>query len=273
MGGYWFQYNAVQGARVSLDGATNELATFDFLEYDPVHNTSRSAFAHFEYNPIEPLTLTAGVRYTKDTKAFQYGRALAPGYPGTFLDQSVIPINNITGTFRGNRTDYSFTADWKFTHDISAYFTTGTGYKGGGINPRPYYAVQATSFNPETVTSYEVGLKSYLFDRTVRMNLSVYDNIYHQIQLTLNQCPQFVPPGLPEECAMPANVGDATIKGAELEAEVHPVPNAMIDLSVDYGGFQVHPGRGGDGHLNERFAAAGAGFQIGPRRAIQVRTE
>ncbi|HEY0339516.1 MAG TPA: TonB-dependent receptor, partial [Steroidobacteraceae bacterium] len=162
IGGYYFQYNATQGARVSLDGATNELATFDFLEFDPVHNDSRSGFAHLEYNPIDPLTLTAGVRYTKDHKSFEYGRSLAPGYPGTFLDQSVLPINGVVGTFRGSRTDYSVTADYKLTPDISAYFSTGTGYKGGGVDPRPYYAEQALPFGPETVTSYEVGVKSFL---------------------------------------------------------------------------------------------------------------
>jgi iron complex outermembrane receptor protein len=238
VGAYYFEYHATQGARVSLDGATNELATFDFLENDLVHNNSKSGFAHMEYTPLDPLTLTLGVRYTKDEKTFLYGRSLAPGYPGTFLDQSVLPINDVPGTFRGNRTDYNFTADYKFTPDVSVYFTTGTGYKGGGINPRPYYAEQALSFNPETVTSYEVGVKSFLFDRTVRLNVSTYYNLYKQIQLTLNRCPEYVPAGLPEECALPANVGDATVKGFELESEIHPIANAIIDLSVDYVDFK-----------------------------------
>ncbi len=83
-----------------------------------------------------------------------------------------------------------------------------------------------------------MGLKSDWFDRTLRVNLSLYDNIYHQIQLTLGSCPQFVPPGLPDQCALPANVGDATIKGAELETEWHPVANAMIDLSGTYTDFK-----------------------------------
>ncbi len=234
VGGYFFQYNATQGARVSLDGATNELATFDFLENDLVHNDSRSGFAHLEYTPIDKLTLTAGVRYTKDHKSFIYGRSLAPGYPGTFLDQSVLPINGVPGVFRGNRTDYNFTADYKFTPDVSVYFTTGTGYKGGGINPRPYYATQALAFNPETVTSYEVGVKTFLFDHRIRMNISAYNNLYHQIQLTLNQCPQYVPVGLPEECALPANVGDATVRGFEFESEMHLFGGATIDMSADY---------------------------------------
>lgn len=239
VGGYYFQYRAQQGGRISLDGAADQLATFDFIFNNPIYNTSRSGFAHLEYQPIEPLTLTLGGRYTKDHKEFGYYYERAPGYPGTFLDGSVLPL---TGTppaeFNGNHTDYSVTADYKFTHDISVYVSTGTGYKGGGLNPRPYYALQAQPFGPETVTSYEVGLKSFLWDRNVRMNISAYNNIYHKIQLTLNQCPQFVPPGLPPNCAMPANVGDATIKGLEFESEVHPIANAVIDFSASYTDFK-----------------------------------
>jgi iron complex outermembrane receptor protein len=237
-GGFYFKSKADQNARVSLDGAANEAATFDFLEFDPVRTTSKSVFAHVEYNPVEPLTLTAGVRYTKDTKFFQYGRALAPGYPGTFLDMSITPINGLNGTYKGDRVDYRFTADYRFTRDVSVYVQTATGYKGGGINPRPYYALQVQPFDPETVTAYEVGLKSFLFDRKVRLNVAGYLNKYKGIQLTLNQCPKFVPPGLPQQCAMNANVGDADIKGFEVESEIHPIDNALIDFSASYVDFQ-----------------------------------
>ncbi len=113
VGAYFFQYSADQNARVSLDGALNGTpvqTTFDFLEFDPVHNDSKSGFVHLEYNPIDALTFTVGGRYTKDFKSFQYGRALAPGYPGTFLDGSVVPVNGLVGIFKGHRNDYSFTA-------------------------------------------------------------------------------------------------------------------------------------------------------------------
>jgi iron complex outermembrane receptor protein len=247
LGGYYFRYNAEQNARVSLDGAVNSLATFDFLEFDPVEDVSKSGFAHIEYQPIDALTLTAGVRFTNDLKSFTYGRALAPGYPGTFLADSVLPVNGLTGVFKGNKTNYNVTADYKIDKDISVYFTTGTGYKGGGVDPRPYYALQARPFGPETVTSYEVGLKTFLFDHTIRTNISAYYNFYNDIQLTLNQCPQYVPAGLPEECALPANVGDAHVKGLEWETEAHFLGGGMFDLSADYIDFKytsIAPGTG-----------------------------
>ena len=50
-----------------------------------------------------------------------------------------------------------------------AYASVGTGYKAGGVGPRPFNAQQAIGFGPETLISYELGLKTDLFDRKVRV--------------------------------------------------------------------------------------------------------
>ena len=242
VGGFYFKSDAEQGARVSIDSLVNTAGVisyvpFDFLEFDPVKVTSKSLFGHLEVTPTDRLTLTAGIRYTDDSKFFQYGRALAPGYAGSFLDGSVTPLNGTNGTFSGSRVDYRFTADYKFTKDISVYVQTATGYKGGGFSPRPFYPQQAVPFGPEVDTDYEIGLKSYLFDRRVRMNISAYYNKYDSLQLQLSYCPDFAPQTIPilnRRCAMNANVGNADIKGFEAETEIHPVRNALIDASVSY---------------------------------------
>ena len=49
-----------------------------------------------------------------------------------------------------------------------------TGFKGGGIGPRPFNPAQARGFGPETLTSYEIGLKTDLFDRRVRFNVAAF---------------------------------------------------------------------------------------------------
>ncbi|MDR2214902.1 MAG: TonB-dependent receptor [Nevskiaceae bacterium] len=237
VGAYYFRYDATQSSRVSIDGTFNNGTTFDFVQAEPVESRSTSGFAHLEYTPIDPLTLTGGLRYTRDTKNFLYGRALAEGYPGSASDAPVLPLNGIFREFSGNKTDYNFTATWKFTQDINVYFATGSGFKGGGVVPRPFFPEQARTFDPETVTSYELGLKSFLFDRRVRLNVSVYHNIYNDIQLTLASCPDFTPGGAPAPCAMPANVGDAKVQGGELELEAR-LGNAMLDFSADVLNFQ-----------------------------------
>ncbi len=117
--------------------------------------------------------------------------------------------------FTSRRFDYRATADYGFTRDLHGYFEFATGFKGGGVNPRPYYVEQIRTFAPESVNSYEIGLKSDLLDHHVRLNGDVFYNNYKDMQLTLFACPQYVPAGAPPNCYLPANVGSATIKGAE----------------------------------------------------------
>jgi len=104
--------------------------------------------------------------------------------------------------------------------------------KGGGTNPRPFFATQVQPFSKENVTAYEVGAKSDFLDRKVRLNVSAFLNKFKDIQLTRLTCPEFSPPGLGFLCAMPTNGGDADIKGLELEAFVNPVAGLQLDGSI-----------------------------------------
>ena len=43
------------------------------------------------------------------------------------------------------------------------YASVATGFKGGGVNPRPFTPEQAVPFDSEHLTAYEIGAKSTLF--------------------------------------------------------------------------------------------------------------
>src|SRR2546429_4287335 len=98
---------------------------------------------------------------------------------------------------------------------IMAYLSVGTGYKSGGDSPRPFSAAQAIGFGPEKLTSYELGLKTDLLNRTLRFNTAVFYNDFKDAQLVLLSCPQFSP----GPCALPQNAGNAKVKGIERSEE------------------------------------------------------
>jgi iron complex outermembrane receptor protein len=210
----------------------------DFLFNDPVHSESKSGFLHTEFHVTNALTLTAGVRYTKDYKSYGFTRYFPPGYSPSPIDLSIASTNGDLGVFSGSRTDYRGTIAYQIVPQVNVYAEVATGFKGGGINGRPYYDTQVLPVAPETVKSYEVGVKSDLFDRHVRLNVAAFYNNYNAMQLLLSSCPQYVPAGRPQNCALPANVGNATIKGAELETEIHLFGNLLIDSSVSYLDFR-----------------------------------
>ena len=205
---------------------------YDFLGDDPVDDTTEAVFGHVELHPARAMTITGGIRYTHDKKTYNYTRT----NPDGSFNPAVGALNGLAGTYRGSRVDYRVGVDYHLTDDIMAYVQRSTGFKGGGVNPRPYIPSQVQSFNAEQVTANEVGLKTELFDRKMRFNVSAFYNRYTDIQITLLTCPQYNPPGFPANfpCAIPANAGNATIKGVEMETDAHPVRGLLIDGSASY---------------------------------------
>ena len=112
-----------------------------------------------------------------------------PGAPANPANCAVFGVNGLSSTFTDDRLDYRAVVDYDITDDLMAYVQYSTGYKSGGVNPRPFVPDQAQPFNPETVEAYEVGLKSFWFDRRVRLNGAVFHNEYQDIQLTFTTCP------------------------------------------------------------------------------------
>jgi iron complex outermembrane receptor protein len=234
LGAFYLDQNGFLNARVGLPWVA-----FDFIHgRDFTPSRTYAGFANVAFKPVDSLTVDAGLRYSDEKKDYTFQRHNADGsviIPGGF-NNAVAATNGLSAHFKGNRLDYRVAANYQFTPDVMGYVQTATGYKGGGVDPRPFYPEQAVDFGPEKLTAYEVGLKTSLMDRRLRLNSAVFFNKYKDIQLTLNPCPGFGGSNAPDfdngsPCAMPANVGAADVKGAELEIEAHPVDGLMIDGS------------------------------------------
>jgi iron complex outermembrane receptor protein len=118
-----------------------------------------------------------------------------------------------------------------------AYASVSTGFKGGGTNPRPFFASQAIGFNPEVLTSYEVGLKTDLFDRRLRLYVVGFYGELKDAQIGVTECP-VAEPLERTPCAATINGGDAEQKGFEIEMLARPVDGLSIDGSLSYLDFQ-----------------------------------
>lgn len=205
----------------------------DVLSDDPVKNRSISAFAHVELHPSDNLTVLGGIRYTHDKKTYTFGRRNPDGTipsPTGAVNAGVAGLDGVSATSKGERVDYRVGLSYRWSEALMTYAQVSTGYKGGGINPRPLVPDQVTTFNPETLIAYEAGFKSDLLDRALQVNGAFFYNDYKNMQLTLFQCPT----SSFSSCAMPANAGNAHIKGAELEVTLTPVAGLAINGSVGY---------------------------------------
>ncbi len=212
-----------------------------FLQFqgnDPIKANSKAAFGTVILHPAPALTVTGGVRYTKEHKDYTFSRTQWDG--GVLNDIfGVGALNGSVANYDGNRVDWRISADYRFSPQVLAYATVSTGFKGGGVTARPFTKTQAVNgtFNPETLTAFEAGLKTDLFDRKLRLNIAGFYNDYKNIQLPLADCATldgFAPGKDPFPCAAIGNAGDGHIYGAELEIAAHPIAGLDIDASASW---------------------------------------
>ncbi len=233
VGGLYFDQQSHYGGRIDL-----EPSRLDFLEDDTIPGKTRAGFANVDWQATDALALVTGVRYTKQEKTFTYGRRAVPGNLqwGGLAPPAVRGLDNTSAGFEGSQMDYRGAVQYRWTPGFMTYAQVATGFKGGGVNPRPFFVQQSVPFNPEKLTAYEVGMKSDLFDNRMRLNGAVFLNKYKDILLTVNNCPF---PGVPPApCALPLNAGSADVKGAELEAEVRLFRALSVDASASYLDFK-----------------------------------
>jgi iron complex outermembrane receptor protein len=121
------------------------------------------------------VSLTAGGRYTWDSKSIiRYQNGVNPF---ATLQQGKANFSKFTWNLMGR---------YEFTPDVSVYGRVATGYRSGGFNASdPVIAGTSTipSFKPESLISYEIGLKSQLFDRKLRLNVAAYRNVYDDLAI------------------------------------------------------------------------------------------
>ncbi len=246
-GAYYYKGDSNQSGRIQVG-----VAGLDFFYDDPFKQTSKSAFLHGVIHATSQINITGGIRYTDEEKSYTF-RRISP-VAGVPTDVRVASLDGLVGKFSGNRWDYRVAVDYEVVPDIRFYGQVATGFKGGGVNPRPYLAQQLVPFSQETSTSYEVGFKSMVFDRKLRLNGAYYHNDYNNYQGLTSSCPDISPPGFPF-CSATRNIGDAKIDGLELEFDARPVPGFSIDGSVSYTDFRFTS------------AALGSGILIGTTEA------
>ncbi len=250
VGAFYLKQRGIYTARVDLNYVTP--VSIDFLHGpDNTPSETKAVFATATVHPTEALSFTGGLRYTKDKKDYTYFRSnpdstvpnpanCAPPPSGDWFNNPnclLAGIYDITGSFKGDRTDWRIVGDYRFNPQFLAYASVSTGFKGGGVNPRPFFATQRLSFKPETLTTYETGFKSDLLDRHVRLNGAIFLNKYEDIQLRKQVCPESTPfPSTP--CLRPDNIGAADVKGAELEASIYPGGGFSFDGSISYLDFE-----------------------------------
>jgi iron complex outermembrane recepter protein len=169
---------------------------------------------------ILPRTqLTAGLRYTSDTKDLTMGSVVMSkaGVVAPFVSAAGSPQSKSWG-----RLTDRLVLDYHFTDNLMGYAGYNTGFKSGTFNTVPGAAVQSP-VNPETLTAYTIGEKTELARDRLRVNVEGFYYDWKNIQIT-----QPIVGG-----TLISNAAAATIKGVDLDVMAMPVDNLTLTASTE----------------------------------------
>src|SRR5690606_27736867 len=113
------------------------------------------------------------------------------------------------------------------------YARVARGFKSGGFNGRANSVAERTEYEPETVTSYEVGLRTTFADQ-FRFNLTAFYNDYRDFQARVAGTGTDPVTNLPSPVLSVINAGRLNIKGVELEMNWTPVRGLLLDSQIGY---------------------------------------
>ncbi len=179
---------------------------------------SYAVFGQADYRLTERLVGTVGLRYSADDKSFDY-RSQAEG------GLIVLLTSNQDKTF--SAWSGRLGLRYEVSDDLNIYATYNRGFKSGG-----FFGGLATTpeelipYDNEQLDAYEVGLKSELFDRRLRLNLSAFYYDYKDQQVFA----QALRNGL--TVLVLDNAANSEVYGAEIEATARLSQNLSVDAGL-----------------------------------------
>jgi iron complex outermembrane recepter protein len=217
VGGY-FTYESVQGSEPITNVAQSQpIPPADvnvfYITPTPTYREF-SGFINLTYHFHNVVDITGGLRYSTNNQTFH-------------TCQSGYLVEN--GCFYNTSSDHSFTylgsVIWHLTQATNVYARIATAYRPGG--PQEAAAANVpTSFGPDSVTNYEVGLKGSWLDNHVRANLALFTMDWNHVQLT------YLDPVSTLTFVM--NAGKARVNGVELQASLVPVDGLTLTANGAY---------------------------------------
>lgn len=194
-----------------------------------VDTDSVSVYGQGTYALTDRLSMTLGGRLTVEEKEVV---ALNQGFADNTFS---VPIS-VASDFSDNETFREFSPrvgfDYQVSDDVLVYASYSEGFKSGGFNVRANtQAVPASAdpYDPETVSSFEIGAKSTLLDGRITLNGAIFFNDYEDIQLSVFTA-------LPDGTFFGdfTNAGQATINGLEVDFTMALTESLTLNASYGY---------------------------------------
>ena len=214
----------------SLEVETDSFASFGFG--GPPQNTiikhtndAWAVFAQGAYDVTDQFTLSAGLRYTDDSRDFkvlQYGQL--------WLDLGIPPVPKIDVS--ADKVSWDLTGDYAINDSSNIYARVSSGFRAQSIQGRDVAFLEfPTVAKPETIMSYELGYKADLVDDRLRLNASVFYYNVDDMQLSII--------GGAMNSNQVINADKGTASGFELDLQWLVTDNFMATFGAAYNDTEI----------------------------------
>ncbi|GAB3111076.1 TonB-dependent receptor [Aestuariicella hydrocarbonica] len=220
------------------------------------NSESLAFFGQATWNITEALSWTLGVRYSEEEKEADY--VVASDDPFSQVDllaisqslfnslrplQVHIPVQATSDDYDDDDVSVATSLNFELSDSLSVYGRYAQGYKAGGLNlngtigqtpGNPVANLDTLQFDPEDTESYEVGVKSFLFDRTLQLNATVFYQTVTDFQVN-----SFDGVGFTLQ-----NAGEIEGQGLEIDYSWNPTENWIISgglvlQDIEYADFKT----------------------------------
>ncbi|MBV6418622.1 MAG: TonB-dependent receptor [Steroidobacteraceae bacterium] len=195
---------------------------------------AKAAYTQVDWDFADRWTLTAGIRYTKETRDGFTHQWQTNGYGGPFVTDNpaacgavrvaCLPLTTYSKDFTG--TTPMAALAFRFNEDLNFYARVARGFKSGGFSSELINPLVTTPYQPEFSTAYELGAKSTLWDGRANVNLTVF-----YTDLTDQQGTVLIP-GTTSSYLQ--NAGEGERKGVELETRFRLTEGWTFGLNYGY---------------------------------------
>jgi iron complex outermembrane recepter protein len=226
----------------AFGGAPNGLCAAVFrsvptMSFFKTNQTSYAGYGELTYDFTDALSLTAGLRFTHERKRVAEQTIAVRGEgvlgAGRINEPSAGSIpggvqftDNYELSSRFDKWTPRAILQYRFNDDVNVYASWSRGFKSGTFS-RASDGVPPPDVKPEVLTTYELGLKSQLFDNRLTANVAGYMTYYDDVQLTR------VAAGADGVLrVVTQNAGEARILGGELELRAVPLPGLVLSSQI-----------------------------------------
>jgi iron complex outermembrane receptor protein len=182
------------------------------------------AFWNNDFHMSDSLTVTAGLRYTDESKS---GAVIT----GSCSDNATFncAFTPLAGDW--DNITLKLGVQWRMNDEMHLYAFYTKGFRSGGINFRnakPDVIPPGPTLEEENNT-YEIGMKADMMDGRMRLNIAAFHNTIDDMQRELNL-------GDPDVIVLQGtiNAGDVTIRGVEVDFVGLITDNFSINASYGW---------------------------------------